>query len=207
MISFIDKKISSNEKAGKKQGFSLVETVVAVVILVIVVIGPMTAAQRALISASYSRDQMKAYFLAEEAIEYVRYVRDKNSIVYGDANNDPEKDKWLKDLDNCVGLIKTCGIDPTGQPDVVVNCNNSNDQCLLYIENGIYNHKKSGVETSFRRKVNIIRLSSTEIDNDSNEIKVTVTVSWKTGNLPTKIISLSSYLSNWKEQPSTKFDI
>src|SRR3989344_7138561 len=56
-------------------GFSLIETIVAISIMILAIIGPMTTAQKGFTSAEYSKDQMKAYYLAEEALEYVHYIR------------------------------------------------------------------------------------------------------------------------------------
>lgn len=57
-------------------GFSLVETLVAISILLIVIVGPMTLSMRAAKSASFASEQVQAYFLAQEGIELAQKTRD-----------------------------------------------------------------------------------------------------------------------------------
>lgn len=65
-------------------GFTLVESLVAISILMIAVIGPMFVVSQALKTSYFSRDQITSFYLAQEAIEYVRNVRDRNSLTQVD---------------------------------------------------------------------------------------------------------------------------
>ena len=56
-------------------GFTLVEALVAISILMVAVASPMVIAQKGLNSANYSRDQMTATFLAEDALEFIKNFR------------------------------------------------------------------------------------------------------------------------------------
>ncbi len=81
------------------RGFTLLETLVAVTILVIAIMAPMTIAQNALQNAIYARDQVTAFYLAQEGIEYARALRDKN-IMQGNP--------WLQkpaSTANCVSPV------------------------------------------------------------------------------------------------------
>ena len=60
----------------KNKAFTLIETLVAVSIITIAIVGPMTAANRAIVAAETSRDQLTASYLAQEGVEYVRAARD-----------------------------------------------------------------------------------------------------------------------------------
>ena len=64
----------------KQRGFTLVETLVAISILSLAITGPMVIAQKGIGSSIYARDQVTAFYLAQEAVEYVRNVRDTNRI-------------------------------------------------------------------------------------------------------------------------------
>lgn len=63
-----------------KRGFTLLETLVAVFILTLALTGPIYIATLAIRSSVESRDNISAYFLAEEAVEYIRNLRDEYSL-------------------------------------------------------------------------------------------------------------------------------
>jgi prepilin-type N-terminal cleavage/methylation domain-containing protein len=63
-----------------QKGFTLVETLVAVTLLLLVIVGPMTIATRGLQNAFYAGDQTTAIFLAQEAIEHMQRLRDDNAL-------------------------------------------------------------------------------------------------------------------------------
>jgi type II secretory pathway pseudopilin PulG len=71
------KKIKNNNL---KAGFTLVEALVAVSILMIAIASPMTLAQKGLSTATLSKDQMIAAFLAQDAVEAVKNIRDQIAI-------------------------------------------------------------------------------------------------------------------------------
>lgn len=181
------------------EGFSLVETIMAVSIIALAMVSPMTAAQRALVSAEYSRDQMKAYYLAEEGLEYIHYTRDVNAV---------KGNSWLSSLNNCIvkGNSKSgCSVDPhVSSPQDTTSCSdpdNTPTVCKLDFNKstGIYSHQTGGdfLATPFRRWAKIY-------DNVSNpsEKKVVVSVEWQTGSLPKRIITVTGVITDWKEQVS-----
>ena len=51
-----------------KKGFTLIETLVAVSLLTVAIVAPMTLTARSLSAAYYARDQITAFHLAQEAI-------------------------------------------------------------------------------------------------------------------------------------------
>jgi prepilin-type N-terminal cleavage/methylation domain-containing protein len=62
------------------RGFTLVETLVAVLLLTVAIAGPLTIISKSLITALVAKDQVTAFFLAQDAVEYVRFVRDTNKL-------------------------------------------------------------------------------------------------------------------------------
>ena len=54
----------------KQKGFSLVETLVAISILLIVIVGPMTISMSTAKSSSFASEQVQAFFLAQEGLEF-----------------------------------------------------------------------------------------------------------------------------------------
>lgn len=57
-------------------GFSLVETLVAITLLLLVIVGPMTIVSSSARSTSFSSEQVTAFFLAQEGAELVQKARD-----------------------------------------------------------------------------------------------------------------------------------
>ncbi len=69
-------------------GFTLVETLVAVAIIMLAITGPFMSAERTVVVASIVRDKMTASFLAQEGVEYARALRDKVYLeeCYGNSS-------------------------------------------------------------------------------------------------------------------------
>lgn len=182
------------KQINKTGGFTLVETLVAISIVSIVVIGTFTAVQQSLSTSMFARDQVAAFYLVEDAMEYIRNVRDTNSIYslqstpYGTTVN------WLNGLaatptDNCY-FGKVCGIDSylkttftcTGSGGYTCPPLNQN------INNGIYGYTNSSgwTTTRFIRYIQFIQVNSHEVD-------VYVSVGWTSGGV-NKLITVRQSL-------------
>ena len=59
------------------------ETLIAVFVLSLAITGPFMIAQKGLQAGLISKDQITAFYLAQDAIEYIRYARDTNCLVAG----------------------------------------------------------------------------------------------------------------------------
>lgn len=203
-LSFFDENFSApglgkkSKMTGKSiTGFSLVETIVAVAIIILAIIGPLSLASRGIISAEYSRDQMRAYYLAEEGLEYVHYVRDVNIL-----NKNP--DGWLGGFSNCNVAANSsagCGVDPNvNDSSNIRDCFNPEitpSVCNLFFDSdaGTYTHNSTNNQsTIFRRWLKIYDVTNTK------EKQIVVSVEWKTGSLPPRTINVSSFITDWKEQ-------
>jgi len=92
-------------------GFTIVETLVAIAILLISLATPLSMAEKGLAGAEASRHEITAFYLAQEAIEYLRNIRDSNAIAK--RKNGPT---WLQGLNKCL-QGEGCGIDVTAVPD------------------------------------------------------------------------------------------
>jgi prepilin-type N-terminal cleavage/methylation domain-containing protein len=67
----------SNTRIQNNKGFTLIETLVAITILMISIAGPLTIAQKSLTAATIAKDQVIASFLAQEMIEQIKNDRDR----------------------------------------------------------------------------------------------------------------------------------
>lgn len=156
-----------------RKGFTLVETLIAIAVLSLAVTGPMTIAQKSISSAIYARDQITAYYLAQDAIEYVRNVRDTNRL----KNNNGEVVDWLDGLSECEGA--GCVINTnlsSSEPDAISIANSSNEK--MYFDKDdlfIYNHQNltGFVLTNLSRRVVVDEVE------DGREADITVSIWWK----------------------------
>lgn len=189
------------------RGFSLIETIVAIAVLTIAMVAPMTLAERGLNASVYARDQVTAFYLAQEAIEYARNVRDNNNLLGRSGSDD-----WLRGLENCIG--KTCGIDSGIDPNVgsqTIDCNALPDsrRCLLVFQfspaTGIYGDfglragSGGGLPSDWRTTAftRMLQITRVPVGTDTNaEADLVATVSWRTG-LILKSISVNEKIFNW----------
>ncbi len=175
-------------------GFSIVETLVAISILLLAVVGPMSVAEQGLSSARYAADQITAYYLAQEAIEYVRNTRDENNLAEID---------WLSGLDLCVGG-NWCGIGLglNGKTYEIRACGpiGVGDPCLLNINKGANNQEgKYGytpnagwVPSTYTRRVNVSLLNA-------DEAVISVYISWKSKTIDRQF-TIRENILNWRKQ-------
>jgi prepilin-type N-terminal cleavage/methylation domain-containing protein len=153
----------------QQAGFTLVEAMVAIAILSVSITGPLVIAEKGISSAIYSRDQVTASYLAQEAVEYVRNVRDTNKN---------KGDDWMTGLGECVS--SHCTIDATMDVSLggaIVNVPSGAPE-LISIEksSGLYGYAPGWTPTIFRRLVSM----SVPSGGADREVVVSVNVSWNT---------------------------
>lgn len=166
-------------------GFTLVETLVAISILLIAVVGPMSAISRSLMQMSIARDQMIAINLAQEGIEAVRQKRDSNVLEF--ISGVPGA-SWMKGL-NPVGYEVDVG-GPSGP--LVNSCGGACDPQPVVIDTatGLYRQSFAGAPTQFSRVVKI----DVGGGGGSFERKITSKVTWlRSGTVREVVISESLF--------------
>jgi len=179
-------------------GFSLVETLVAISILLIVIVGPMTISTRAAKSSSFATEQVQAFFLAQEGLELVEKVRDDLLVGYfaADFVGEPWKDFIKSDssgvLTSCYTALG-CGLiwDSANASNLapVTLCSGAN--CRLYNTNSgrsRFTHTvASNTITPFTRII--------KIEAGTGSVKVTSRVTWRTGSLVAdQAVEVDTYL-------------
>lgn len=170
----------------QERGFTFVETLVAISILLLAIAAPLTLGSQGLAASRIARDQVIGTYLAQEAIEYARNVRDTNAL----AGND-----WLQGLEDCVNA--TCVVDvPTGAIDACVV--GSRDECeplVFHKTTGLYGLAGGGskwVETKFTRVLSIV-----VNEKAPSEALITAEVFWTDG-LAERRLSVEESILDWQ---------
>ncbi len=161
------------------KGFTLLETLVAVAVLLMALMGPFSIAQQSLRSAYYARDQVTAFYLAQEGVEFVRAIRDQNYLSGSD---------WLE------GIGPTC----TNTPCTIDFPNFTYATCpqgvcaalRLSTIGGLYN-QADGPPTPFTRQI-LLTPSPTNAD----QIIVSVTITWRSAGVA-RTFTIEERLNNW----------
>lgn len=171
-----------------QRGFSLLETVVALGILVVGIGGAVGLVSQSLANISAIKNKAIAANLAQEGIEVVRNFRDEN---------------WLKDCDWRTG--GSCG---SGQAGIDLNVDGdyrvqyNGTSLIAYAvtplqlnSSGYYGYNgqfsfSGGQDTVFKRKISISTISV-------NQIKVVATIDWAERG-GTRSMVIEDRLYNWK---------
>jgi type II secretory pathway pseudopilin PulG len=169
------------------KGFTLLEALVAISILMVAVSAPITIAQKGLSSAVYSKDQMLASYLAQDAIEYIKNQRDYVSIN-NEGSDWEDLSIFVKPI-NSTCLNNSCDIDTiTGniRPFVI-------GSTFLKKDGNKFYGNSLGDDTKFARKIKITLPAV--VDGDENEALVTVTVTW--GTDPNNKVEVNTLIYNY----------
>lgn len=152
------------------KGFTLLETIVAVGLIVVGLVSALALITTSLFYVSNIQDRLAAANLMAEGLEVTRNIRDNNWLQSLAWNN------GLADGDYQVAYDSTALSSFSGSP-------------LLLDSNGIYNYT-SGTATSYVRKISISNLSS-------YELQVISTVTWQRKGI-NYTNSAEGHLFNWK---------
>ncbi|MBU1046215.1 type II secretion system GspH family protein [Patescibacteria group bacterium] len=171
-------KLKNNNKL--KRGFTLIETFIAITVLLIAMSGPLVLVTKGLSISKIAKGQIVAMYLAQEAIEYIRNVRDTNIL------NDRG---WLIGLTDCTNFGTKCKIDSPAQ--TVSSCSLSGCENLKYDPVSYLYGYTSGNVSLIKREIEI-----NEIIPDK-ELEVVVTMSWQEGP-NTRQFVVKERLLNWQ---------
>ncbi len=159
--------------AKSNRGFTLVEAMVALV-LVTVAMGPVfILATSAVNAASRIEHNLIASNLAQEGIEVIRNIRDTNWLNGVAFDNNLSAGTWRVQWDTVGGGLMSVGSDP-----------------VLKKDNGIYNYS-TGTNTPFKRTISISK-------PNSGELILTASVTWvERGNI-NRTVNAESHLLDWR---------
>jgi len=178
------------------RGFTLIETIVAISVLMLGIIGPMTLAARNIKASRDASDRLIASFLAQEGIEVVR-----SNI----ANNSADDNPWLDGITGVPGQCdqpSRCIADITqansGLPqpgrNILQACNGlCTEEVYQHGATYVFRQSSTGapgapwVPTKFQRHISV------EVyPGDTKRVLVSTTVWWPRGT-----ITLEEDVYNW----------
>jgi prepilin-type N-terminal cleavage/methylation domain-containing protein len=178
------------KKVKKNKGFTLVESLVAISILSLSIAATFTAVQNSLQNSSIAKDQTTAFYLAQEAVEYIRNKRDENALYYinGASNT------WLTGISALAGdpcyFGKVCRVDSPAA--TITYCGMDFDTCPVLnkdTNSGLFGYTAGWTPTIFKREVKLREVVA------NREVEVTVRMSW-TSRWGTKSFQITENIFN-----------
>ncbi|MES2436585.1 MAG: prepilin-type N-terminal cleavage/methylation domain-containing protein [Patescibacteria group bacterium] len=172
-----------------QKGFTIVEALISVLMLALVIGAVSGLVQRSLATNQFSKEQVIANYLAGEAIEYVRNIRDSNYVA-GRA--------WFTGLSHCMGT--TCRVDTVNNSITPCSETGGSDRCKLrFVDDtstGYYSYNSSGTTDS-----NYIRTVELRPSGDAggtvSEVAIVVTISGERGVFSQIPLVVVEHLNNW----------
>jgi type II secretory pathway pseudopilin PulG len=181
-------------KMWRSGGFTILESIVAILVLSLSISGVFSAVRQGLSQTTIAKEEVRAFYLAQEAVEIIRNQRDANRLA---SINNHTVTPWLSEISNVPSdpcyFGKICQVDATGPGgNYLFPCGAGWDSCEFLRQNSssfIYGYDSSWPVTNLKREVQIEQVSA-------DEISITVRVSWKKG-LITYEFKAKTHLFNW----------
>lgn len=145
----------------RKKGFTIIETLVAVSVLLIALTAVFAAAKNGLASSTALKNRIVATYLAEEAVDGVKNLKDTNllNILVDDTTD------WLDGISECSSsspcaydVLDNNGIGTLSPCSVMDGCKVKNgsyggNPTLVYRQSSVSDNNASTVETGFVRRI------------------------------------------------------
>ncbi len=168
-----------------KQGFTLIEALVAIFILTISVTGLLGVVSQSVFNSNYAKNKTTATALAQEGIELVRNIQDQSLLNAGENG--------YGSFQAFVGAVFLecslygqsggfCEIDPATLQISPCPTQGNQVECrkLSISPSGYYDYSPNNPQSPFRRTISVE-------DTSGDSGKATVTVSWMQGSVERKV--------------------
>jgi len=178
--------MTNNQQPTTNNGFTIVESLVAIAILVLAIMATASAIQTGISSYIFSKDQIIAFYLAQEGFEQIRNIRDENRL---------ENQPWLTGISASSGdpcyFGNTCIIDPVVS-SIPTRCSAPGSCPVLRQDtsSGFFGYNLSWPVTIFTREITLSPINA-------NEISILVTISWSKGIINRQFSARENIL-NWQ---------
>ena len=175
------------------KGFTLIETFVAITILTLSIVGPLVAANNAIIIGGISRDQLVASYLAQEGIEYVRALRDHEYLALYPGNTSTVWSNFTSNIES--QCLVGCTLDPSrtmgyGSGNSIAAYSGSATPLWRNNANVYTQQQTSGTVTPFTRTLQVADMSATDE-------RIISKVSWNYRGTPYSV-TLYDHLTPWQ---------
>ena len=172
------------------KGFTIIETLVAIAVIMLAIVGPLTIANKGLVAAISARDQVTANYLAQDALEYLKNIRDNNLLAAVDWMRGINESGMCEYSSSVPANSKSCFIETATVGNLPEVCPGAVSDCghLYYNESTksyTHAHPAGTVATPFTRYYQVDMKNTSGTDYDDARVEVVVT--WKTGTVVNKL--------------------
>ena len=183
----------------KKNGFTLIETLMAVLIFSMSIMAVVFVISDDIADIEYAKKKMTASYLAEEGIEYMRNLRDAYTL-YDAGGGQTGWNSYRVKIDPCNITSVPSRSCYYSYPNLFSQGNMKNTNVLSCVGNcptlyksslGGYEYNVPGAVDGYKREIKTKELNA-------NEIEISSTIYWYHG-VDSFHITFNTILSNWKE--------
>ena len=172
-------------------GYSLIEVLVSVSILLVAIVGPMTIASKGLSNAQFAREQTSAYFLAQEGLEIIVALRNDAGLEHVDClvSGSCSAEAWDWENATIPATCKSatgCGVHFTAINTLsFVDCaDDGGTACQLYYDEtsarSQFSHDSAGAVSPYTRTLYL------DFDGSENIVLVRSVVTWQANAFTTQ---------------------
>lgn len=174
--------------ASNSKGFTLIETLFAILIFSAALVSLMTIAGRGINATNIAREQLSAHYLAQEGLEVARNMRDTNFL-----NGQLTWDDGLATCTQTAPCMVVYGNPQTTVP-VLMPCTS---QCRVGEQNGAYVDAAAQNLSPYTREVYAVQ-GPTDQDGNYDEYKLVSTVSWNSRGGIRRTVTLQTLIKKWR---------
>ncbi len=173
------------------KGFTLIETLFAILIFSASLVSLMAIAGRGIAAAHSAREQTTAHYLAQEGLEVVRNIRDTNMI---------NQQSWDTQFDSCTETAP-CQIDYQAGSDIPVLVPCTTDPvkgCQMGESNNAFVNEGSGQTPSgYFRKIYSVPGDIDTLTGLSREYKIVSIIKWNAKGIDRSVV-MQMILKKWQ---------
>jgi prepilin-type N-terminal cleavage/methylation domain-containing protein len=163
------------------KGFTLIETLFAVLIFSSALVALMTIAGRGISAANSARQQTVAHYLAQEGLEVARNVRDTNFVSGGSS--------WDIGLTQCQTEASACAV--VYATRTLIACGTA---CLVKEAQEVFTDQ--GTDSQYTRKVYVLP-GTPDADGNVDEYEVVSKVTWMSRTI-LRTVTLKTIIKKWQ---------